>query len=353
MVYEFIKQHITRIKKYMQQNKNKISIAMTTFNGAKYIKEQIDSFIWQNTIPNEVIIVDDASNDNTVDILKHIKKTAPFEIKIIENHKNIGSKTKYGFAQNFAKAISHCTGNIIFLSDQDDVWFKEKISKHLEIYNTHKEILLIANNSIRTYEDLQHHNLTQLDYASITLGLPQIHTGCCFSFKSELIKYILPIPNNCSHDMWIERIINNSNLRYDLYEPLQYFRRLATSWSTQNQYSNCVTLFECYTTKLKRALHSIIYNARTPYNWDSIIDEQNQLISVLNTMLNDFLKQKKPIGELSNVLKIENQRLDLYKQRVKTSQLKNKTYKLKQLLCLYKKYRKLLSLKDIIKDMIN
>ena len=101
----------------------RISIAMAAFNGEKYIREQLESFGTQTVPPNEVVISDDDSSDKTVEIIEAFKARAKFEVNLLQNEDRIG------YIANFANAISQCTGDIIFISDQDDVWFPEKIQK--------------------------------------------------------------------------------------------------------------------------------------------------------------------------------------------------------------------------------
>lgn len=93
-----------------------VSIALCTYNGEKYIEEQLESLIHQTCQPDEIIICDDQSKDNTVNIAKSLLGSWPGAWKVIINKKNLGYK------KNFQKAISLCRGDIIFLSDQDDVW---------------------------------------------------------------------------------------------------------------------------------------------------------------------------------------------------------------------------------------
>ena len=92
----------------------KISVAMATYNGEKYIKKQIESILINLNKDDELIISDDGSKDKTLDIIKSIKDK---RIKII-------SGPKQGVIKNFENALNNCTGEYIFLSDQDDIWGK-------------------------------------------------------------------------------------------------------------------------------------------------------------------------------------------------------------------------------------
>ena len=88
----------------------KVSIVMTVYNGQKHLAEQIDSFLNQSYLPHEIIISDDCSTDNTLQLLEKYKNNKKIKIKIYKNTKNIG------FTKNFEKAISKSRGDILFLS---------------------------------------------------------------------------------------------------------------------------------------------------------------------------------------------------------------------------------------------
>lgn len=97
-----------------------ISIAMATYNGEKYIREQLNSLAAQTMLPCELVVTDDGSTDRTLEIVRDFARTVPFEVKIYCN------KTRLGYAENFLKAASLCVGELIAFCDQDDVWLKTK-----------------------------------------------------------------------------------------------------------------------------------------------------------------------------------------------------------------------------------
>lgn len=99
----------------------RFSIAMATFNGEAYIREQLNSLAGQLLLPCELIVCDDGSLDNTVSILQEFQKEAPFPVKIHRNPRRLG------FADNFLKAASRCNGDWVAFCDQDDMWFPEKL----------------------------------------------------------------------------------------------------------------------------------------------------------------------------------------------------------------------------------
>lgn len=100
----------------------KISVAMATFNGQDYIGKQLDSLAGQSYLPNELVVCDDGSTDNTISILNDFAHSAPFTVRVISNDKNIG------VLDNFFKVAKYCSGDWICFCDQDDYWYSNKIS---------------------------------------------------------------------------------------------------------------------------------------------------------------------------------------------------------------------------------
>ncbi|MBP1152820.1 glycosyltransferase [Methylocaldum sp. RMAD-M] len=105
------------------QNDAKVSIAMATFNGSRYLPEQLDSFAKQTLLPFELVVCDDDSTDGTLEILTEFSKTSPFEVRIYRNEQRLGPY------KNFLKAATLCRGDWIAYSDQDDYWVDKKIEK--------------------------------------------------------------------------------------------------------------------------------------------------------------------------------------------------------------------------------
>ena len=100
---------------------NTISIAMCTYNGARQLREQLDSIAAQSRCPDELVVCDDCSTDATRAILSEFSASAPFPVRLHFNEQNLGS------TKNFERAIDHCLGDLIALCDQDDVWLPGKL----------------------------------------------------------------------------------------------------------------------------------------------------------------------------------------------------------------------------------
>jgi hypothetical protein len=99
-----------------------VSVAMATFNGQSYLHEQLESIAHQTLLPVELVITDDGSTDATLQIVEEFARNAPFSVKLTCN------EARLGYADNFMKAASLCTGDLIAFCDQDDVWMVQKLS---------------------------------------------------------------------------------------------------------------------------------------------------------------------------------------------------------------------------------
>jgi glycosyltransferase involved in cell wall biosynthesis len=128
----------------------KLSIAMCTYNGSAYLSEQLQSFAAQTRPPHELVISDDQSNDGrTREIIKAFARDSPFTVRLSVNNQTLGSK------QNFVIAIGRCTGDIIFLCDQDDVWRSDKLARIEETFKSNPGPGLVFSDAEVVDEDLQ------------------------------------------------------------------------------------------------------------------------------------------------------------------------------------------------------
>ena len=119
----------------------KTSVALCTYNGDKYLSEQLDSILNQSIQVDEIVICDDKSTDGTHDIINQYYSKYPNIVKFYLNETNLRS------VKNFEKAISLCTGDIIFLSDQDDSWLPEKVAEMTSYFDLNPTISVLATNA--------------------------------------------------------------------------------------------------------------------------------------------------------------------------------------------------------------
>lgn len=199
----------------------RISVAIATFNGEKYIFEQISSILHQLSANDEIIVSDDHSTDNTLGIINQFNDS---RIKIISNIK------EKGYTSNFENALMHCKGDYIFLSDQDDVWYDSKVDicmKYLEnadfVVSNCKvsdECLNIIHESFFKFRN---------SYYSLAGNVIKFSfLGCSFAFKKEILSKALPFPANrmlCTHDNWLYLIGAFYFKSEVILEPLFIYRR--------------------------------------------------------------------------------------------------------------------------------
>ncbi|TZF86016.1 glycosyltransferase family 2 protein (plasmid) [Pedobacter sp. BS3] len=209
-----------------------ISIALCTYNGSQYLREQLNSIIEQTYNPVELICVDDCSGDSTKEILESYSNQYPW-IKIFYNTQNLG------YTKNFEKAISLCQGDLIALCDQDDVWDKNKLHQMVQFIGDH---LLI------------YHDSELIDEAGISIGksvsdiknfyrgadirpflLENCVSGHTILMKKQLAKMAMPFPEVIAHDWWLAfQACNNGTIDFLTNKLVKYRQHAQTSTNILN-----------------------------------------------------------------------------------------------------------------------
>ena len=180
-----------------------ISVVIASFNGQKYIGHQLESILVQLGTDDEVIISDDGSTDQTIEIVRQYMKT--------DSRIQLFDGPHAGHIKNFEYAISKCSGEIIILSDQDDIWLPGKIDAIIERFKNGKKHLVVHN--MYRCNDHQIDNMQYGDTYFSTIRIRSgvmpniIHSfyfGCCMAFDSFIREIILPFPSGLHvHDQWI------------------------------------------------------------------------------------------------------------------------------------------------------
>lgn len=211
----------------------KISIALASYNGARFIGEQLRSFADQSLPPDELVICDDGSTDETARIVADFAAAAPFAVHFHANPERIG------YARNFEKAVLLCRGDIVFLSDQDDVWFPDKLARVAALLESDPSAQVVVNDQILTDAELNHSGITKLgNLRRLGTGSDGLIEGCCTAFRRRWAQLLLPIPAAAddqirrslqSHDRWINELAMLLAVRRVIDAPLQYFRRYGTN----------------------------------------------------------------------------------------------------------------------------
>lgn len=207
-----------------------ISVCMATYNGAEFIKDQINSILIQLGPDDELIVSDDASTDNTIEILKSYSDK---RIKIYNHNKtlnNLNKRKGYYFASsNFSNALNHANGDYIFLCDQDDIWYPNKIQtclhflKEYDIIKHDYSTIDSKGNLIKKRIYIKADQINR-NFFHLLKDLP--FRGCCTAFRKEILNNIIPLPKNClQHDTWIGMMarFEGRNFKY-INKPLIYHR---------------------------------------------------------------------------------------------------------------------------------
>ncbi|MBC7797300.1 MAG: glycosyltransferase family 2 protein, partial [Pyrinomonadaceae bacterium] len=193
----------------------KISIALCTYNGERYLREQLESIASQTRKPDEIIVCDDCSQDATVEIVRDFARNAAFAVRLYVNEENLRS------TKNFERAISLCTGDVIFLSDQDDVWHESKLEKFAAEFEQDENVNLVFCDAELVDENLK--PLGKTSWKALQFDAKQqtavnegrgamillnrnVVSGCMTAFRARYKNLILPIPDDLDyviHDFWI------------------------------------------------------------------------------------------------------------------------------------------------------
>lgn len=199
----------------------KISIAMATYNGEKYLQQQLHSFVQQTRQPDELVVTDDCSTDATLQILEAFAQSAPFDVVVRRNEHN------YGYCGNFNQALLRTTGDLVFISDQDDFWFPTKIEHVSSFAMQTPDALAFLHDASITDAHLLPVGITKCgQLTAVGKDVEEFMTGCCSAVRRELLNICLPIPDNfTAHDKWLIGIASGMKRKVFLEANLQYYRR--------------------------------------------------------------------------------------------------------------------------------
>jgi hypothetical protein len=216
----------------------KISIAMCTYNGAEFLPAQLQSIMEQSRLPDEIMICDDGSIDGTRAFLERFKEESSVPVTLQFNEKNLGS------VKNFEQAITLCTGDVIALCDQDDVWRSDKLQLFESVLNNSPAAGLVFSDADIVDENLKPLNrrmwneigfeahkrkLIKTGHALEVLVTGWTVTGATMAFRSPFVKLSLPIPEEIAmiHDGWIALTIAAVADVIAIDEPLIQYRQHA------------------------------------------------------------------------------------------------------------------------------
>lgn len=205
---------------------SKISVCMATYNGEKYIHQQLRSILSQIGKSDEIIISDDSSSDKTVEIIKTFDDK---RISVFENNR-FHSPTN-----NFENALKKATGDMIFLSDQDDIWMENKVKTMMGLLQQY-DLVVSDCIIINEKEEIVHGSFFRIRGSKKGLLnnlIKNSYMGCCMAFDRKILDIALPFPKNLPmHDMWIGMIGELYGSSYFCDQKLVKYRRHENSTSS-------------------------------------------------------------------------------------------------------------------------
>ena len=212
------------------------SIALCTYNGAKYLPAQWQSLLDQHQRPDEVVICDDQSTDDTVAMLRQFAANAPFTVRILVNEQRLG------YNKNFERVMSQCTGDLIFICDQDDYWFAEKISTMSRHMVDHPTTQLAFCDAWVTDEQLQGRQKRFWEWIRFDSSAKERWQtgesmevmldgnrvmGCATVVRRSFLTTLLPIPDHVPgyiYDGWLGLVSAACAVIHFIDQPLQLYR---------------------------------------------------------------------------------------------------------------------------------
>lgn len=214
----------------------RVSVALCTFEGERYVPAQLESLLAQTRLPDELVACDDGSRDGTLRHLTRFAARAPFPVRVEVNEARLGATA------NFEKAISLCSGDLIAPCDQDDVWRPGRIARAVEVLESDPRIGMAFSDADVVDEDLRplgHRLWEAVGFTRSGRGMVRrgraldaflrrwIVTGTTMTFRATYRPLVLPIPGAWVHDAWIAMLVAAVAPVAPIEEPLVLYRQHA------------------------------------------------------------------------------------------------------------------------------
>lgn len=205
-----------------------ISVAMATYNGEKYLRAQLDSIRNQSVPPDEIVISDDCSTDCTAKVVREFSADTMIPVRFFENTETTG------FIRNFHNALAHCEGDIIFLSDQDDLWMPDRIKACVDCFRTHPEVLSLSCRPVISDEPEKEKirsGVAALQNVPLKKFLKYpAYPGMALAVRGSLAREMLEADNTSAfHDWLLNFLAAQKNGMYHLDMPLVIYRQHASN----------------------------------------------------------------------------------------------------------------------------
>lgn len=216
-----------------------ISVCIATYNGEKYIHEQIASILQQIGDVDEIVVSDDGSTDKTLDVVRS------FDAQNIHIYINKGD---HGYTPNFENALRNAHGDYIFLSDQDDIWMPDKVEacmKYLKVNDfVVSDALIVDGDNKPLFGSFCEQRKSKFGFLNTLIRFSYL--GCCFAFRRKVLSKALPFPKNhilCTHDNWLALVSTAFYKSAFIPLPLIRYRRYGGNASSGAKNANKSILF--------------------------------------------------------------------------------------------------------------
>jgi glycosyltransferase involved in cell wall biosynthesis len=211
-----------------------ISVALCTWNGSEFLQDQLQSIAAQSLPPHELVIFDDCSSDDTVALARQFAESAPFPVRVHVNPHNLGTR------ENFSACMAACTGEIIALCDQDDVWLPYKLERLSSALTENPDAAFAFSDALMVDRQLQPIPYTLWEATRFSpaelrqfrnrqgfevLLRRDVVTGATLAFRASYRDLLLPIPPGWVHDAWIALILSGIAWGVPVTEPLIRYRQ--------------------------------------------------------------------------------------------------------------------------------
>ena len=205
----------------MKISNPRISVVLATYEGGSFLIDQIQSIINQAKPPDELVVIDDCSTLDPFPVLNSMLELGEIEFIYDRNFKNCGSN------YSFRKGVALSTGDLIFFSDQDDIWYFNKIKAHADLHSLEPEAMVVFNDCEYLIGQKTIESPTKAEVIkSYHGGLDHFVAGCCTSFKRPVAEAVSSnLFNFLNYDDQVHAIGRVSKTRVYLNQPLQSYRR--------------------------------------------------------------------------------------------------------------------------------
>ena len=284
----------------IQNNTPTVAVVVATYNGATYLPPQLESIIQQTHKPSQIIIIDDASSDDTVTIAQAFAAAHP-EVIVVQN------ETRLGYIKNFEKGMLLANANYVALSDQDDIWVPHKLEKLLASIGdqmlAYSDSELIDSNGHLLHKKMSSIKNQLAYHTPIMYSIGAWAPGHAMLFKKELIDKAVPFPTLVTHDFWLGFVATCYSTVVYVNEPLVHYRQhTQNAIGADTTKNKTVSLTKAQKKQQARARMELLYNKvkETGHKHAVVIEKINDSYSSFS--LSNNLKRAKLFYDYRNLI---------------------------------------------------